>query len=662
MNSSTSTSRIPEDTVFYAIYPDESSSSKTLNPDDGTNQEFFSSSSSIHSLHLQILEIVSPYTTDYIWQHEPFTLTLSNPEIPSETPPYFHGKTKYGDNLEDEWFIVFLLFEISRKIPQLSIQVWDTDGEFLLIEAAFHLPNWLNPETSKNRVFIRRGELNIIPKQTFPSNPKLIDALHYIGGLHDDKKVRAPEPIQLAIRNRILEYPNRARLNMHQVRVRVPVSIAKVLKYEPCLISLAVESFYDRDVDSMKYAAKMEKFVSAGTSEEIVMVSVRLSRAMYAQLVQQTFQAPKCYPMPSRNDASVYVEAELGMKIACGFEMMYQQRRHENLDGKGTSTWEAFKETFEGSGYFKQLLPGSKEYRRLMENVQEYYRSSSSFSRASEMMSAPVRRIDEIFALPHSSEEFKGLDLPPSDNDAWLYDGEDELKLAMARREKELELYEVKQKKSQKAKEKKDADCSAGSAVNDSDLGDIVNSMQSFVHKVSSYEGAEVPTNRNSDMVDLDVERFMKDIESVMGRFGGRDDADLEEGSSSDMEFDESEDESDLSEGDDAGNTFMGTYSDALNEELKSTTLKKSFVRANAQPSKTTNEGSSSSNVEMEVEDEELTPIDVDVNLVKSLLDSFSSQQGLPGPASNLLGLMGLQLPQPEDDATTHAASKKDDK
>jgi hypothetical protein len=44
--------------------------------------------------------------------------------------------------------------------------------------------------------------------------------------------------------------------------------------------------------------------------------------------------------------------------------------------------------------------------------------------------------------------------------------------------------------------------------------------------------------------------------------------------------------------------------------------------------------------------DEDFSPVDVDVNLVKSLLDSFSSQQGLPGPASNLLGLMGVQFPQ----------------
>ena len=41
-----------------------------------------------------------------------------------------------------------------------------------------------------------------------------------------------------------------------------------------------------------------------------------------------------------------------------------------------------------------------------------------------------------------------------------------------------------------------------------------------------------------------------------------------------------------------------------------------------------------------------LSRVDVDVNLVKSFLDSFSSQQGLPGPASNLLGLVGVQLPR----------------
>lgn len=192
---------------------------------------------------------------------------------------------------------------------------------------------------------------------------------------------RAPESVQSAVKSKISEYPERARKNMHSVRVRVPVAVAQVLRHEPCLISLAVEGFYDRDIDAMKHAARMERFVPRGREEELVRVSVRMSRAMYAQLVQQTFSAPRCYPMPDRTDKAAYLEAELGMKIACGFEMVYQMRRREGLEGKG-STWEAYRESLESSGYFEGLVPGSKEYRRLMQNAEEYYRNSSLFSRA----------------------------------------------------------------------------------------------------------------------------------------------------------------------------------------------------------------------------------------------------------------------------------------
>lgn len=41
--------------------------------------------------------------------------------------------------------------------------------------------------------------------------------------------------------------------------------------------------------------------------------------------------------------------------------------------------------------------------------------------------------------------------------------------------------------------------------------------------------------------------------------------------------------------------------------------------------------------------------VDVDVNLVESLLKSYMFQQGMPGPASNLLGAMGLELPDNSD-------------
>ncbi|XP_075656130.1 protein ecdysoneless homolog [Castanea sativa] len=633
-------SRLPDDTVFYAIFPD-----LTLNSNPTPTPEP-SLSSSLQSLHLQILQTLSPFTTDYLWQHESFTLSLSSLPKPSclcsSHLPHLHGKLRFGDNLDDEWFTLFLLFKISTTFPSLSIRVWDTDGEFLLIEAAFHLPRWLNPENSLNRVFIRQGRIHIVPKDRL-SSPNLSDSLRFI--INHSEESRASESIQSAVKKRILDYPERAQRNMHQVRVRVPVSVAQVLKHEPCLISLAVEGFYDRDIDSMKYAAKMEKFLPKGREEELVCVAVKMSRAMYAQLVQQAFQAPKNYPMPNRSDKVAYGEAELGLKITCGLEMMYQLRKREGLEGKGR-TWEAYKESLERSGYFQGLLPGSKEYQRLMHNAEEYYRNSSLFLRTSEMLSAPVKRIDEILAIPHSPDEFSGQEAPPSDDDSWLYNGEDELNSALLERQKEMDLYNSKHKKKQNGQD--DTGPSSSSNVDEVGLGDIAKTMQDFVHKVSSYKGAEVPENRNLKEVDLDVDRFIKDMESVMKRQGFEDvgsNVDIEDGSSSDFDLDESEDESDIAEpsedNEEEKDTFMHSYSDAMNEELKPTSIAKSFVRANEQATKK-DEGTSNATEDM---DADFTPVDVDVNLVKSFLDSFSSQQGLPGPASNLLGLMGVQLP-----------------
>lgn len=200
----------------------------------------------------------------------------------------------------------------------------------------------------------------------------------------EESKSIAADAVQLSIKNRIKGFSERPDRNIHKVRVRVPVSVAQILKHEPCLISLAVEGFYDRDIDSMKYAAKMDRFLPNGSGDDFVEVLAKMSRAMYGQLVQQTFQAPKCYPMPGRSEGG-YAEAELGMKIACGFEMIYQLRKREGAEGKG-STWEAFRESLEKSGYFRGLLPGSKEYRGLMENAEEYYRNSTLHSRARYML------------------------------------------------------------------------------------------------------------------------------------------------------------------------------------------------------------------------------------------------------------------------------------
>ncbi|KAM7515792.1 hypothetical protein LguiA_005375 [Lonicera macranthoides] len=578
-------------------------------------------------------------------QFEPFDL---RPPV-YDYLPSLSMKSKKDDNGEADALVHFKSFEVEINRNSIILKMEDSSCKFLNIRNYICLSKAIDSCEIINVLFERNMSTHSLPLVE-GSCPSLFDVLAHIGAGLD--KFRASDSVQAAIRNRIGGFYEKPDKNMHRVRVRVPVMVAQVLKQEPGLISLAVEGFYDRDIDTMKYAAKMERFLPNGSGEEVVETSVVMSRAMYAQLMQQTFQAPKCYPMPQRSEGKEYVEAELGMKIACGFEMIYQLRKREGVEGKG-STWEAFRETLEKSGYFEGLLPGSKEYKRLMENAEEYYNKSSLHSRASEMMSAPVKRIDEILALPYSADDFKGRELPPSDDDSWLYNGEDELNAALLERQKEMELYNSKHKKKQKSNEQQDAGPSSGADLNDHGLGNIAKSMQAFVHKMSSYEGAEIPENRNEEAIDFDVDRFMKDMESVM-KFPGSEEAgndeDIEEGSSSDMDFDESEGDSDIDKPveakEEGGEVFMLSYSDALSKELKTTTLNKSFVRANEQPPAKKDEGTSKElDVEMD-EEEEFSPVDVDVNLVKSFLDSFSSQEGLPGPASNLLGLMGLQLPQ----------------
>lgn len=72
-----------------------------------------------------------------------------------DVPAHLGGVTQFGDNVEDEWFIVYLLKHITQTFSDVAAVVYDNDGQFLLIEAAEHLPKWLDPDSSENRVSIR---------------------------------------------------------------------------------------------------------------------------------------------------------------------------------------------------------------------------------------------------------------------------------------------------------------------------------------------------------------------------------------------------------------------------------------------------------------------------------------------------------------------------
>ncbi len=116
---------------------------------------------------------------------------------------------------------------------------------------------------------------------------------------------------------------------------------------------------------------------------------------------------------------------------------------------------------------------------------------------------------------------------------------------------------------------------------------------------------------------------------------------------------------------------FMKQYSQALDAQLAGTHMVASFARvgdeatlpeaaaatvepaaADAMPKAGAAAGPAATGAAaaaaeaVEAGEQELRPVDVDLNLVSNLLESFASQQGLPGPASNLAGMLGVPLTQ----------------
>jgi HPt (histidine-containing phosphotransfer) domain-containing protein len=96
-----------------------------------------------------------------------------------------------------------------------------------------------------------------------------------------------------------------------------------------------------------------------------------------------------------------------------------------------------------------------------------------------------------------------------------------------------------------------------------------------------------------------------------------------------------------------SGGDFLEAYDLAMQAELASTDMALSFGRP---PGASAAEGGRGAGAvggpaAAAGAEEAAAPVDVDLNLVRSLVESFAAQQGLPGPAGNLAGLLGLQLP-----------------
>ena len=263
-----------------------------------------------------------PELHEHLWHKEPIQL---QPEAHESGQWRLVGKTRFGEAIDDEWFLVALLRQLTAAISGLGATIQDEDGEFLLIEAGLHLPRWLTPDTAPGRIFLCAGALHIVPRPRSPA--ELIDIPLQISMAQALAAVRgetictmASEQIQAAINQRIELATQRAAVNRHRFTCVLPVRAAQLLKQMPWIGAAAVEALCERDLVDMKAAGKMQKIEMQPT----VTVQVVLPRLRYAQLSAQQFVPPRSFGQPPPMvEEPYYTRWMTGCKIACGLEMVW---------------------------------------------------------------------------------------------------------------------------------------------------------------------------------------------------------------------------------------------------------------------------------------------------------------------------------------------------
>ncbi|KAJ2084348.1 hypothetical protein H4R24_000141 [Coemansia sp. RSA 988] len=273
---------------------------------------------SLDTWHARLFAFINHKVVGFIWNREPLLLYVNmNSKVPC-----ISGRMIHGDAIDDEWLAVWLLREATIRFPELVVSVRDSDGEFLLAEAAMHIPQWITPENSMNRVFMHWGQLHIVPLAIASTNKvadtgaigleKALDAVADTNTL-----TIASAAVGLAAFARLEGYPEKLRQSMHRARCRLPIAVAQALAEQPMLIAAASELFYTRDPIQMKACQRMEHFPPEPSTDALVL----FNRVQYAKLVSQNIRAPTVFELPPAESAEFKARA-LGMKVACGFEIL----------------------------------------------------------------------------------------------------------------------------------------------------------------------------------------------------------------------------------------------------------------------------------------------------------------------------------------------------
>ncbi|OKL60591.1 hypothetical protein UA08_04353 [Talaromyces atroroseus] len=571
--------QLPEDAIEYSLYLLSS------DPAPATTDTVVQTRSRLQEVQKSASELIRDILKDYIWQRDPFNLEIAK----DNDITYLRGRTNFGDSIEDEWVIVFLLRELTRKHKDLWVRVVDSDGEFLLIEAAGSLPAWLEPEVADYRVWINNGHLVIIqPKQDRKRVTEKISLDDFMRiAMHETGRLLRSPSIEEEAFYRLRNYPKQIEENLHCALVSIPRKVAYLVHKKSSYISPAVEAFYTRDPISLRTLRASSKQDLLFSPDDLVTVSVRFTRVGYAQLRSQDFPTPASWAqsLPPQMDGEAYTRAESGMKVSCGFEMLLSDPQNQDK-------------------------PIVREMKLLLEDLDTG---------------------DE--RLP-TTEEIKHSWSLQQDDEGWL----------------DISFEDLDRELKGKASETQGSGAFGNSSAQEN-LQRIVARFEEFLKDDSAnFDGVNLFDSDTDDEADedglssedeedenlkFDKEEYMKLMRDMTGGNSGIDlRSQLKSARAKGRieELDSSDDDSHEIE----------ELTRQMEAELRPTgVLNHNRREAARNPTDARDKGKR--RTEAEESDDESS---LNINLAKNLLESFQSQAGMPGPASNILGMMGMRMPQ----------------
>ena len=590
-----------DDFVEYTIHPVDFDTSK----DDNSQK--------LQNLRDECLSIISSYIVQYMWHQDPFTLRLKENNL--------YGRVKFGDNVEDEWYVISLLFKLTKLKPDIIIRVTDQDGEILLIEAAEYLPEWAeDPDTTENRVFIYQNQLHLIPVAQNPSQltplpagiPSIEDAINTIHKFPE--ATRASLTIQSVLKKRMKSYPDDWSDDKQFIHAIVPIKVKILLSLAPqYLLSAAIRCFYMRDEIDLRKCRQMKYF----PPENLNNIGLTLSKCLYAMLVTQQYKPDKNsrWAMPAFSQIKNSKAADLGFKITCGFEMLLAQCKASQSCDSDTSEFDEvryskFEKTLIANGYFRDELKGSKNWNVLTAQAKEYF--STSFQPKvspdeidgnetfSNQLAKLVNQIEAKYStlIQHTNEVQNEEVSKQPDDDSWL-DFEPVSFDAMLKKHFDLDKKE-----------------SSTNSANVPQETSIPSQLKKFLGSVSNFEGVDSLPEKMDECSEMKLD--IKDFESALKKIVNEKD-DVYNIESSDEE--EMYDKDDLSKDFKSSDPEWNLYKDHIENELKNTKIL---------PSTDTGDLIES------IEDLD-KPVDIDLGVFKNIMESLNSQGGMPGPAGTIL-------------------------